>query len=375
MTMPKSLLLILLSGMCVSCGNPRSAGRYETARVARGTLVQYVTASGTLSALESVDVGSQVSGKITGLYADFNSPVKKGQLVAQIDPTVYQATLRQARADLTSAKADVLLKRQNLDRTKVLAPLRAASQYDLQQATAQLAQAEASVAVKQAALDTAQANLGYCRITAPVDGVVISRKVDAGQTVIAAMSTPVLFTIAKDISAMNISAEVSEADIGQVKIGQSVDFGVDAYPDEVFHGQVTQVRMAATTTQNVVTYEVLIAIRNPSQVLFPGMTANVSIRVAQRDSVLEISNAALRYTPAQGTAFSQAPPATLERHQQLVYALEKAGTLRPILVKTGITDGLHTEVLEGITEGAAIVTATRATPKSSMFPPPPRQTP
>ena len=220
---------------------------------------------------------------------DFNSPVKKGQLVAEIDPTVYAAALRQAEGELASAKADVTLKRQNLERKKILVPLKAASQLDLDQATAELAQAEATVIIQQAALESAQANLGYCKITAPVDGIVISRKVDLGQTVIAAMTTPVLFTIAQDITKMNISASVSEADIGQVKDGQPVDFTVDAFPDEVFHGTVTQVRKSPTTTQNVVTYETIISVDNPEQKLFPGMTADVSILVAERDRRLENS--------------------------------------------------------------------------------------
>jgi HlyD family secretion protein len=185
----------------------------------------------------SVDVGSQVSGKITHLYADFNSPVHKGQLVAEIDPTVYEAQLQQAQGDLASARADVTLKGQNLQRKKILVPLKAASQLDLDQAVAELAQAEATVTIKEAALHSAQANLSYCKITAPVDGIVISRKVDEGQTVIAAMSTPVLFTVAQDITKMNITADISEADIGQVKVGQHVEFGVDAFPNEVFHGK------------------------------------------------------------------------------------------------------------------------------------------
>ena len=293
--------------------------KYETAPVARGALVQYVTASGTLNAVVSVDVGSQVSGKIIAINVDFNSPVKKGQLVAEIDPTVYAASLRQAVGQLASAKADVTLKRQNLERKKILVPLHAATQLDLDQATAELAQAEATVVVQQAVLESAQANLDYCKITAPVDGIVISRKVDVGQTVIAAMSTPDLFTIAQDITKMNISASVSEADIGQVKIGQTVDFTVDAFPDEVFHGIVSQVRKAPVTTANVVTYETIIGVENPEQKLFPGMTADVLILVAQRSQALKIPNAALRYTPPEDAAFEQAPPAKLQRSQRLVY--------------------------------------------------------
>lgn len=284
------------------------AARYETASGSRGDIAQHVTASGTLGAVVSVDVGSQVSGKIFALLVDFNSPVKKGQLVAEIDPTVYAANLRQAEGELTSAMATVTLKRQNLGRKKLLVPLKAASQLDLDQAVAELAQAEATVVVKEATLESAKANLGFCKITAPVDGIVISRKVDTGQTVIAAMSTPVLFTIAQDISKMNISAAVSEADIGQVKDGQPVDFTVDAFPEEVFHGQVRQVRKSPTTTQNVVTYETIITVDNPEQKLFPGMTADVSVLVAEHKNVVKIPNTALRYTPPDGAKFEATPP-------------------------------------------------------------------
>jgi HlyD family secretion protein len=366
-------LLLATSSGCHSSGGP---AKYQTVAVSRGRIVQHVTASGSLSALVSVDVGSQVSGKVSALYVDFNSPVKKGQLVAEIDPTIYEATLRQAEGDLASAKADVTLKRQNLERSKILAPLRAASQLDLDQATAQLAQAEATVAIKQAMVESAQANLGYCKITAPVDGIVISRKVDVGQTVIAAMTTPVLFTIAQDITKMNITAAVSEADIGQVRTGQSVDFTVDAFPDDVFHGRVTQVRKAPTTTQNVVTYETIIAVNNPAQKLFPGMTADVSILAAQRTNALEIPNTALRYTPPQGVAFEQTPPTKLQRSQQLVYELGSGGTkLRPVVVKIGITDGVNTEILEGVTEGTQVVASTlSSTAKGGGFGGPP-QTP
>ena len=373
------LAFALISFAAFSGCKPPSgnAARYVTEPVSRGDLVEHVTASGTLSALVSVDVGSQVSGKISGLYADFNSPVKKGQLVAEIDPTIYQAALRQAEGDLASARATVTLKQQNLERKKTLVPLKAASQLDLDQATAELAQAEATVVIKEAALQTAKANLDYCKITAPVDGIVISRKVDQGQTVIAAMSTPVLFTVAQDITKMNISATVSEADIGQVKDGQPVDFTVDAFPDDIFRGTVTQVRKAPTTTQNVVTYETLISVENPEQKLFPGMTADVSILVADRKSVLKIPNTDLRYTPPEGTAFEQAPPGKLERNQRLVYSPGTAGAkLKPVIVKTGITDGADTEILDGITEGSRVVTSMLSVSKTTGgFGGPPPQSP
>jgi len=326
--------------------------------ITRRDIEQYVTASGTLSALVSIDVGSKVSGKIQAVNVDFNSPVKKGQLIAQIDPSVYAAVLKQAEGDLASAEAGVLLKRQNLQRKRILAPQHAASQLDLDQATADLDQAHATAVIKRAVLDSARANLGYCKITAPVDGIVISRKVDVGQTLVAAMTTPVLFTIAQNITRMHISAAVSEADIGQVRVGQPVDFSVDAFPDEVFHGAVVQVRMAPTTISNVVTYETIIGIDNPEQKLFPGMTADVSILVAQQSGVAAIPNAALRFTPPDGTQFEREPPIKLERGQRLAYALSGSDLkLKALVFRAGITDGVVTEVLGDIPPGTSVVVA------------------
>jgi HlyD family secretion protein len=371
------LLAVVSLALLAGCKPSGGAAQFETVAATRGDISEHVTASGTLSAVVSVDVGSQVSGKISALAVDYNSPVKKGQLVAEIDPTVYEAALRQAQGELASANATVILKRQNLERKKILVPLKAASQLDLDQATAELAEAEASVTINQAALESAQANLGYCKITAPVDGIVIARKVDLGQTVIAAMTTPVLFTVAQDISKMNISAAISEADIGQVKEGQPVDFTVDAFPEETFHGLVTQVRKSPTTTQNVVTYETIITVDNPEKKLFPGMTADVSILVAERKNVLKIPNTALRYSPPEGVTFAEAPPKNFGRSQRLIYALgANAATLNPVLVKAGITDGVDTEILDGLDEKTAVVTSTLSfTAQSSFGPKPPPQTP
>jgi HlyD family secretion protein len=368
-----ALGLVILTG----CKPSGGALTYETSPVARGEIVQHVTASGTLSAVVSVDVGSQVSGKIVALYVDFNSPVKKGQLVAEIDPTTYGAALRQSEGELASAQADVTLKRQNLERKKMLVPLKAASQSDLDSATAELTQSEATVVIKQAVLESAQANLGYCKITAPVDGIVISRDVDLGQTLAAAMTTPILFTVAQDITKMNIKADVSEADIGQVKDGQPVDFTVDAFPDDVFHGTVTQVRKSPTTTQNVVTYQTIISVDNPEQKLFPGMTADVSILVAERENALKIANTALRFTPPDNAIYEGRPPATLQRNQRLIYATSADGAkLKPLIVKAGITDGVNTEILDGLSEGTPVVTSTLAAEaKSSGFGSPPPQAP
>jgi HlyD family secretion protein len=360
------LVVLLAFTACARSGH--NGPGYEYATVSRGDILQHVTASGSLSAVVSVDVGSQVSGKVTHLYVDFNSPVHKGQLVAEIDPTVYEALLQQAQGDLASAKADVTLKRQNLERKKVLVPLKAASQLDLDQATAELAQSEAAVTIKEAALHSSQANLGYCKITAPVDGIVISRKVDEGQTVIAAMSTPVLFTVAQDITKMNITADISEADIGQVKSGQEVEFGVDAFPNEVFHGKVSQVRKSPTTTQNVVTYQTIIAVANPEQKLFPGMTADVSILLLQRNNVLEVPNSTLRYSPPDIAKLTTVPPKKLERTQQLAYQLQPDNlTLAPKVVRIGATDGVSTEILDGLVRGDRVVTATLAIGASPGF--------
>lgn len=367
------LLALLGLLMFSGCKRSNNATHYDTATVSHGKIVAHVTASGTLSAVVSVDVGCRVSGQISTLYVDFNSPVKKGELVAEIDPTVYQATLNQAKGELASAKADVTLKRQNLERKKALMPLKAATQANLDEATAELAQSEAAVIMKEAAVESAQANLDYCKITAPVDGVVISRDVDQGQTVNAAMSTPVLFTIAQDITKMNIKADVSEADIGQVKDGQSVDFSVEAFPDDVFHGVVTQVRKSPTTTQNVVTYQVIISLDNPEQKLFPGMTADVSILVAERDNALKIPNTALRFTPPDNAVYESAPPATLRGNERLVYVVNADGSkLKPEVIKAGITDGTDTEILGGLSEGARVATSTlNSETKSSGFGGPP----
>jgi HlyD family secretion protein len=348
--------LVLFGSACRPAG---PGARFETAPVRRGDVAQHVTASGTLSALVSVDVGSQVSGKISAIYVDFNSPVNKGQIVAEIDPTVYEATLKQGAGELASAKANLTLKRQNLERKKTLMPLKASSQFDLDQASAEVAQAEATVTIREAALESAKANLGYCKITAPVDGIVISRKIDLGQTVNAAMTTPLLFTVAQDITKMNISAAISEADVGQIKESQPVSFTVDAFAEETFSGIVTQVRRSPTTTQNVVTYETIITVENPERKLFPGMTANVSVLVAQRKGILKIPNTALRYSPPEGVTFEQTPPKDFGRAQRLVYTVgSNPATLKPLLVKAGITDGADTEITAGLEDGAMVVTST-----------------
>ncbi|HEX5398284.1 MAG TPA: efflux RND transporter periplasmic adaptor subunit [Verrucomicrobiae bacterium] len=366
-----ALTILVFSG----CRRPGNAVHYETAPVSRGNLTAHVTASGSLSAVVSVDVGCQVSGQISKLYVDFNSTVTNGQLLAQIDPRTYEAMAKQAAAQLANSKANLELQQAQIERETQMYSNKLISGSDYDTAVATLHEAEAAVAIQQGALDNAEANLGFCKITAPVSGIVIARKVDVGQTVNAAMNTPVLFTIVQDLSKMNITADVSEADIGQVRVGQSVNFTVDAFPDDVFHGTVTQVRKSPTTTQNVVTYQSIISVENPQQKLFPGMTADISILVAQRTNVLQIPNAALRFTPPVAAVFDGTPPAKLRPGERLVYTTSDDGKkLKPLIVKAGITDGLNTEILDGLTQGESVVTATLgATTGNGFGPPPPRQ--
>src|SRR5438876_5944953 len=287
------LLIVLVVRQCRKGG----AANYQTATVTRGPITQAVTATGTLNPVVNVQVGSQVSGNIAKLFADFNSQVKAGQVVAQIDPALFQANVTQAEGDLANAQAALELARINARRTQELFAKKTSSQADVDQAVATLHQAEANVKIKQGALDKAKADLDHCTITSPIDGVVISRSVDVGQTVAASLQAPVIFAIANDLTKMQIDTNVAEADVGVVKIDQTVDFTVDAFPMQTFHGKVVQVRNAPITVQNVVTYDTVIGVSNPDLKLKPGMTANVSIIVAHKDDVLQIKNAALRYRP------------------------------------------------------------------------------
>jgi HlyD family secretion protein len=341
---------------------------YQTAAVTRGQMTQAVTATGTLNPVLNVQVGSQVSGNIAKLFADFNSQVKAGETVAQIDPALFQATVTQTEGDVASAKAALELAKLNAARTQQLFTQKNSSQQDLDTANAGLHQAEANVKIKQGALDKAKADLDHCTITSPIDGVVISRSVDVGQTVAASLQAPVIFMIANDLAKMQIDSNVAEADVGAVAVDQDVDFTVDAFPTRMFHGKVTQVRNAPITVQNVVTYDTVIGVNNADLKLKPGMTANVSILVAHRDNVLQIKNAALRYRP---TGATPAPPKSSpspsptggrpglgrERRsgERTVYVLS-GGSPKPVQIKTGISDGVVTEVLEGLKEGDQVVT-------------------
>src|SRR5436189_2353194 len=290
--------LLFIAFVVRECRNGGTA-TYQTATVTRGPITQAVTATGTLNPVVNVQVGSQVSGNIAKLFVDFNSQVKAGQVVAQIDPALFQATVTQAEGDLASTQAALELARVNAKRTQDLFARKTSSQADLDQAMATLHQAEANVKIKQGALDKAKADLEHCTITSPIDGVVISRSVDVGQTVAASLQAPIIFAIANDLTKMQIDANVAEADVGVVKIDQNVDFTVDAFPMETFHGKVVQVRNATIRVQNVVTYDTVIGVSNPELKLKPGMTANVSIIAARKDNVLQIKNDALRFRPPE----------------------------------------------------------------------------
>ena len=381
-----------------------AAPEFQTAKVTRGDLTQVVTATGQLAPVLNVQVGSQISGIIQKLNADFNSLVKAGDVIAQLDPATYRANVSSAEGELASASASLELAQINARRAAELRADKLISQSEFDQSVATLHQAEAQVKIRTASLERAKVDLGRCTIYAPVDGIVIDRKVDVGQTVAASLSAPVLFLIANDLAKMQIDANVSEADVGGVEVGQDVDFTVDAFPYRTFHGQVIQVRNAPTTVQNVVTYDAVIEVANEDLKLKPGMTANVSIVVARRENVLKIPNAALRFRPpesAMGEKRTNAAPAGVTRATQTgggagerrrgrsgssrteqqplrtVYTLTRSEAgkpsgaepeLKPARVKLGINDGMMTEILEGLAESDQIVismTTSTNTPMSN----------
>src|SRR6478672_6421072 len=371
---------LLLIAFVVRHFRTGGAATYQTANVTRGPITQAITATGTLNPVLNVQVGSQVSGNISKLFADFNSQVKAGQVVAQIDPALFQATVTQAEGDIASAQAALELAKLNAKRTQDLFARKTSSQADLDQAMATLHQAEANVKIKQGALDKARADLDHCTITSPIDGVVISRNVDVGQTVAASLQAPVIFQIANDLTKMQIDSNVAEADVGVLEVGQDVDFTVDAFPMRTFHGKVVQVRNAPITVQNVVTYDTVIGVSNPDLKLKHGMTANVSIIIAHKDNVLQIKNAALRYRPAEATpgeVRARSPARAGARggagHEQrtserTVYVLS-GGRAQPVQIKTGISDGVMTEVIEGLKEGDSVITAELASKSPGASPP------
>ncbi len=330
-----------------------------TAIVDRGDIAEVVGATGVLQAVTTVQVGSQVSGTIQSLFADFNSVVRKGEVIARLDPSLFEARLAQARANLASARANVEKARAAIDdarqkyaRGRELAAEHLLPQSDLDSAkaaydgaVAQDRASQAAVSQAEAGVNQAQVDLAHTVIATPIDGVVLARNVDVGQTVAASLQAPTLFVIANDLTRMQVKASIDEADIGRVRAGQAVTFRVDAYPEELFEGSVEQVRLQPITDQNVVTYDTLIAVDNPGQKLMPGMTATVSVVIQERKGVLRVPAAALRYRPE---AFSE--------RGRFVFVSAAGGAPQPARLKTGLSDGQFTEVLEGVSEGARVVT-------------------
>lgn len=365
--MKKKIVIVLIIGVVLfalfgrSMFGSKESMIYETAQIERRDISSYVTAIGTVSAVTTVDVGTQVSGTIKEIYVDYNSTVKKGQMIALIDPTTFEAQVEQAKANLMHAKAALQKAKatledaqRNLNRQKLLwdRDLIARSELDAAQtnydlALAGVSEAEANVYQAQAALKKAETDLGYTRIYSPVDGIVVSRDVDAGQTVAASFQTPTLFTIAQDLTKMQIETNVDEADIGEVKEGLSVTFTVDAYPEAVFSGTIKQVRIASSVVENVVTYPVIIDVANPDLMLKPGMTANVTIITDKKEGVLAVPSAALRYRPSDYSGDTL--------RGKVIWVLEDGKPL-PKEVKLGITDGAYVEILQGdLNEGQLVV--------------------
>jgi HlyD family secretion protein len=337
--------------------------KFRTEKIIRGDIEMSVTATGTVNPVTTVLVGTQVSGTIKNIYVDFNSPVKKGQLIARIDPALFEAQVNQARANLLLAKANLekaqatsVDAKRTMERNKELLAKSLIAQSDFDTAETNYETADASVSAaksqviqSEAALSSAETNLFYTKIVSPVDGIVVSRNVDVGQTVAASFQTPTLFSIAQDLTKMQIDTNVAEADIGGVKVGQNVEFTVDAYPDTTFKGKVWQVRNAPIIVQNVVTYDVVIQVDNPELKLKPGMTANVSIIVSVSKDVLKIPNAALRFRPVEKVKTE------VQQKGSGVWILEQ-GEPKRIPVSTGISDGNYTELVSGnIKEGQEVI--------------------
>ncbi len=339
---------------------------YRTAQVEKGTVVSTVTATGNLNAVVTVQVGTQVSGTIQKLFVDFNSTVKKGQTIAQIDPAIFNSQVEQtlgnyrnAQANLRKARADVTDARRTLNRNRQLLKDGVVSQADYdsaetkyEQSLAAVKAAEGSVSQTRGSYGQASTNLRYSTIRSPVDGIVVSRNVDVGQTVAASFQTPTLFTIAQDLTKMQIDTSVDEADIGKIRVGQNAVFTVDAYPESSFTGQVVQIRNSPTITSNVVTYNVIIAVDNRDLKLKPGMTANVNIKVMKKDSVLKVPSAALRFKPKTTEEETDQQRSSNARRPnsggfgQQVYIL-KDGKPEPVPVKTGISDDSFVEITAG----------------------------
>ena len=363
-----ALLLGLLAFFMLGKKKAESKISFQTTEITTADISTSITATGKLEAVTTVEVGTQVSGIVNKLYVDYNSVVKKGQVIAVLDRTNLTSELTSAQANLRSAQTELDYQKKNYARYSELKQkdLVSAAEYDV--ALQSYRKAQESVKVAQQSVSRAKTNLGYATIYSPIDGIVISKSVEEGQTVAASFSTPTLFTIAKDLTDMQCIANVDEADIGGVKEGQRVTFTVDAYPDDVFSGMVKQVRQNATTTNNVVTYEVVITAPNADLKLKPGLTANITIYTMERSGVVSVPSAALRFTPEPSIIGKKYVIKDVPGDKKL-WTLE-GNVFTAHKVETGITDGVHTEIKSGLEEGTKVVLdIVVGRPEGEMMPP------
>lgn len=348
------VVIIAVAAWALSGGKEKEEINFKQEKVSLQTLQNSVTATGTIEAVTSVTVGTQVSGIVNKLYVDYNSQVKKGQVIAELDKTNLLSELNTAKANMASAQSQLNYQSANMKRYQTLYQKGLVSADDYENALLTYRQVKEEVATAKEQVQRAQTNLGYATITSPIDGTVISKSVEEGQTVAASFNTPELFTIAKDLTNMQVVADVDEADIGAVKEGDRVTFTVDAYPDDTFEGTVKQVRLQATTTNNVVTYEVVISAQNADLKLKPGLTANVTIYTQERTGVLAVANKALRFTPTKETVGKDMKIVDCKGKNKVWTLDGKTLTAHPVSI--GQTDGMHTEITKGLKAGQQIVT-------------------
>lgn len=356
-----ALAVWLLSG-----GKKEEKITFDTAAVAPANIMNSITATGTIEPVTSVTVGTQVSGIVSKLFVDYNSVVKKGQVIAELDKTNLMSQLNTAKTQLATAQSQLNYQTANYKRYKTLFEKGLVAADDFDNAKLSYTQAKEQVASAKEEVQRAQTNLGYATITSPIDGVVLSKSVEEGQTVAASFSTPELFTIAQDLTNMQVVADVDEADIGDVKEGERVTFTVDAYPDDTFEGEVKQVHQEATTTNNVVTYEVVISAPNADLKLKPGLTANVTIYTAERKGVLSVPSKALRFTPQKETV-GKMKIVDVANAKNKVWTIE-GNSIVAHKVNIGMTDGTNTQIVGGIAEGTKVVTGLKVTGGEEKMP-------
>ena len=355
------LTLPLFTALAVCSCSKETKVELETVKVERGQLTETVTATGEVESVTQVDVGTQVTGIIDKLYADYNSVVTKGQLIAEIEKTMLESELHSADANVESARVTYEYNLTNYNRDKALHDKQLISDYEFETSTKELQVSKTAYDKARADRVRAAKNLNYAEIYSPIDGIVISREVEVGQTVVSSMNVANLYTIA-DLDNMQVIGNVDEADIGRVKVGQNVTFTVDAYPDDTFQGQVTQVRLNPTTESNVVTYEVVVAASNPDHKLIPGLTANLTIYVIQSDDLLLLPAQAFRFNPDELPENDKLPqPAgsvdmhSLGANEKCVWVVD-GDRLLPTVVTTGLSNGIKTQIISGVNEGATIAT-------------------